>query len=417
MKCIIWLMQIIAALKRYKTALTENPAPLLWFSVASFLYFMGFSFYFTVFNLYLSEIGFPQSVIGTVLSARSFGSVLMTIPAALIVNKIGYRYNFLTAMGLAVCVQVLILLTKSVPMLVLLGGLLGTADALFMIGISPFMMDHTKEEYRNELFSLNNALQTFAFAGGSFLTFISGFLGVTDPVALYRGIMWTGVLCASLGMIIVAFRVHTSLRTSLSNPFTRERLSSLRGFTPLLIVLIVPRTLVGLGASLIIPFMNLYFKDIFALPGPQIGLIYTFGQLATAAGMLLVPLVVSRLGKVRTVVITELFSLPFMFILAKAGSLAYAIPSFLIRQALMNMSTPVSQQFNMEITPVHFRTITNGLMSMGDNLSRALGSLIAGYIIQYRGYSYSFYAAMVLYFISAIFYYVFLSPWDRKASS
>jgi len=93
------------------------------------------------------------------------------------------------------------------------------------------------------------------------------------------------------------------------NPFTRERLGSLRGFTPLLIVLIVPRTLVGLGASLIIPFMNLYFKDIFALPGPQIGLIYTFGQLATAAGMLLVPLVVRRLGKVRTVVITELFSL------------------------------------------------------------------------------------------------------------
>jgi len=36
------------------------------------------------FNLYLSEIGFTQSVIGTVLSARSFGSVLMTIPAALI---------------------------------------------------------------------------------------------------------------------------------------------------------------------------------------------------------------------------------------------------------------------------------------------------------------------------------------------
>jgi len=46
----------------------------------------------------------------------------MTIPAALIVNKIGYRYNFLTAMGLAVAVQVLILLTKSVPMLVLLGA-------------------------------------------------------------------------------------------------------------------------------------------------------------------------------------------------------------------------------------------------------------------------------------------------------
>jgi len=55
-----------------------------------------------------------------------------------------------------------------------------------MIGISPFIMDHTKEEYRNELFSLNNALHTFAFAGGSFLTFISGFLGVRDPIALYR---------------------------------------------------------------------------------------------------------------------------------------------------------------------------------------------------------------------------------------
>jgi len=83
--------------------------------------------------------------------------------------------------------------------------------------------------------------------------------------------MWTGVLCASLGMVIVTLRVHTSLRTSLSNPFTRERLGSLRGFTPLLIVLIVPRTLVGLGASLIIPFMNLYFKDIFAYPVPRLG--------------------------------------------------------------------------------------------------------------------------------------------------
>jgi MFS family permease len=409
-------MQIIRALKRYQTAFLENPSALLWFSVATFLYYTGFSFYFTVFNLYLSQIGFTQSVIGTVLSARSFGSVLMVIPAALIVNKVGYKNNFLLAMGLAVSVQTIILLTKSVPLLILLSGLLGCGDALFMIGIAPFIMDHTKEQYRNEIFSVNNALQTFAAAGGAFLTFVSGFLGISNPVTLYRDVMWTGVLCAISGLLVVFFRVQTQAHTALSNPFTKEHLSNLHGFVPLLLVLIVPRTLVGLGASLIIPFMNLYFKDTFHLPGPQIGLIYTFGQLATAAGMLLAPLLVTRIGKVKTVVITEILSLPFMFILARAGGLIYAVPSFLARQALMNMSTPVSQQFNMEITPAHFRTITNGLMSMGDNLSRALGSLIAGYLIQFRGYSYSFYAAMVLYLISAIFYYVFLSPWDRKQS-
>jgi MFS family permease len=285
-----------------------------------------------------------------------------------------------------------------------------------MIGIAPFIMDHTNAEYRNEVFSVNNALQTFAAAGGAFLTFVSGYLGIKDPLVLYRDVMWTGVVCAVSGLIVVFLKVQTQAHTSISNPFTREHLSNLRGFLPLRIVLIVPRTLVGLGASLIIPFMNLYFKEIFHLPGPQIGLIYTFGQIATAVGMLLAPLLVMHMGKVRTVVVTELLSLPFMFVLARAGTLVYAIPAFLTRQALMNLSTPVSQQFNMEITPSHFRTITNGLMSMGDNLSRALGSFIAGYIIQFRGYSYSFYAAMTLYLISALFYYVFLSPWDRRQS-
>jgi MFS family permease len=409
-------MQIVRTSNRFRTAFSKSHPALLWFSIATFLYYTGFSFYFTVFNLYLSQIGFSKSVIGTVLSARSFGSVLMTIPAAIIVNRVGYKNNFLLAMGLAVGVQTLILLTKSVPILILLSGLLGCGDALFMIGIAPFIMDHTNAEYRNEVFSVNNALQTFAAAGGAFLTFVSGFLGIKDPLVLYRDVMWTGVVCAVSGLIVVFLKVQTQAHTSISNPFTREHLSNLRGFLPLLIVLIVPRTLVGLGASLIIPFMNLYFKDIFHLPGPQIGLIYTFGQIATAVGMLLAPLLVMHMGKVRTVVVTELLSLPFMFVLARAGTLVYAIPAFLTRQALMNLSTPVSQQFNMEITPSHFRTITNGLMSMGDNLSRALGSFIAGYIIQFRGYSYSFYAAMTLYLISALFYYVFLSPWDRRQS-
>ncbi|NPV89023.1 MFS transporter [Coprothermobacteraceae bacterium] len=410
-------MKVNQIFRQYKSALDANPPVLKYFLVVAFLSEVGFTFYFTVFNLYLAGLGVSMGVIGTILSARSFGSVLMTVPAALVINRIGYRRTFVTAMLLAVVAQAVVLLTRSSVVLVGIGAILGLSDALFMIGTAPFLMDHTDARYRKEVFSFNGALFTLAFAAGSFLTYLSGYLRVGDPLRLYRTIMWSGVACAGVALILAALLIKTKSRASLSNPFTPENLKHLKGFYPLLAVLITPRVLVGLGASLIIPFMNLYFHDLFKLTGPQVGLVYTFGQLATAMGMLVAPLLAARLGYVKTIVFTELASLPFMYALAAAGSLTVALPAFLIRQALMNMSSPVSQQFNMELTPLQFRTITNGLMSMGDNLARAAGSLIAGFLIESRGYAASFYAAMLLYFISSVFYYVFLSPHESKVTA
>ncbi len=62
---------------------------------------MGLSIYGLLFNLYLKELGYGETTIGSLISTSSLGIALMAIPAALIIERFHVKQLVVTGMLLS----------------------------------------------------------------------------------------------------------------------------------------------------------------------------------------------------------------------------------------------------------------------------------------------------------------------------
>jgi predicted MFS family arabinose efflux permease len=164
--------------------------------------------------------------------------------------------------------------------------------------------------------------------------------------------------------------------------------------------------LIGAGAGLVIPFMNLYFARRFACTSSQIGVYFSLAAVFTAIASLLGPALARHFGMLRTAVAAQLLSLPFLVTLGAEQQLAVAVAAFWMRASLMQASTPLVQAFVMEALPVSLRARSTSLITLVWNVGWATSATLSGLIIQRFGYDVPFYITAGLYALAASVFYV-----------
>ncbi|MFH0777764.1 MAG: MFS transporter [Candidatus Eisenbacteria bacterium] len=185
-------------------------------------------------------------------------------------------------------------------------------------------------------------------------------------------------------------------------------LGNLRNTDWLLITkLCLPAFIIGIGAGLIIPFLNLYFKDLFGASAQTIGVLFAVLQCFMTAGTLLGPLFVKRMGMIRSVVVTQLASIPFMLVLCFSRDFPVVVVAFLLRGALMNMNQPLSTNFAMEAVRKEEHAVTNSMLMLAWTASWAISVQIGGLLIERYSYVPSFIAAIALYLAASWMYHRF----------
>ena len=92
-------------------------------------------------------------------------------------------------------------------------------------------------------------------------------------------------------------------------PEVRGNPPRLGGRVGLWLRLLLPQVVIGVGAGLVIPFLNLYVREKFGLSYGGTGLLFALSSLATGVAMLLQPLLVRRLGKLGAIVFVQALSL------------------------------------------------------------------------------------------------------------
>ncbi|HEY3316291.1 MAG TPA: MFS transporter, partial [Bacillota bacterium] len=129
----------------------------------------------------------------------------------------------------------------------------------------------------------------------------------------------------------------------------------------------------------------------------------------TAVATLIAPLLARRLGKVRTVVLTELASIPFLLLLAYSGNLPAVVASYYLRGALMNMGGPIQQTFVLEQVAEHQRATLTSLSAVLGSMGRGgIGPVISGYLQVVSGFHLAFTFTTVCYIIGmALFWWFF----------
>jgi MFS family permease len=158
---------------------------------------------------------------------------------------------------------------------------------------------------------------------------------------------------------------------------------------------------------MLMPFVNVFYRLRFNLSDPSIGAVFAASSLLTGCAALLAPVVASRLGKVRAIVVTQTLSIPFLLVMGFAPLGGVSAASYLVRTALMNMSSPLFPAYAMGLVPSRIRPLTAGLMMLAWNAGWAISSWISGHIQVSSGFTPLFLITGSLYVSSIVLTYVF----------
>jgi len=125
--------------------------------------------------------------------------------------------------------------------------------------------------------------------------------GPTDTLS-YQLALGSMVALSALAIIPLFFIRRTAAPTG---PPPELPWVQLRHDWRLFAIILLPSLIIGLGAGLMQPFMNVYFRNVYQKPDAAIGVVFALGGLAMAVAFFLGPPLADRLGKIQTVMLTH----------------------------------------------------------------------------------------------------------------
>jgi hypothetical protein len=350
---------------------------------------LGLFIHVLLFNLYLADQGFREDFMGRQAALMTLGMALGTFPWAAVVRRRGLRFTGVAAtLGVAAALILraqahgMALSGVSVLMGLFLGGWLVTntpAIAAFSLGATGF--------------SLNIGLSIAIGAVGGL---IGGRLpalvhelapNVADPVILKRiALMFAAAPVLAATAVLGGIRFPAAPAASHAGLHTARRF--LLKFLPAI-------ALWYTFCAGFIPFFNAYLRNRMNGSVAAIGGAYAFSHLPQAAAALLMPLLIARLGLVRSVVATQVLAALGVLAMLQARTLPQAALFYTVYIGLQVMSEPGLMNLLMRGVPTEERSAAmaaNLLLIFGINA--AVGAT-AGKLIVTRGYGALFTALSV----------------------
>jgi MFS family permease len=371
-----------------------------------------------LFNFYVLSLGYDEALLGNLVTASSLSALVVALPMGYLADLLGRKLALIFSGALMVVALVVMVFSPGATVFLLMNILFGVANSLAAVTMSPFLMENSGQEERTYLFSFSSGLQMASASLGSWIGgYLPSWVGAARGVGATSSQAYGGALLAIAVTYAVALIPLALLRTPQLEKSERTV------FAPITYAarhpgtlgkLILPLLLTSIGAGLIMPFMNVFFRQVYHQPDPVIGTLFAWGSLAMGIGLLIAPPLADRLGKIQLVVITQGLSIPFLMLLGFAPWFWLSAMAYYIRVALMNMSGPVYQTFVMEHVEPEARSTVASLVSMSWNFGWAFSPTISGWLQVRYGFGPAFMGTILLYALSVILYWLFFWKESEK---
>lgn len=357
------------------------------------------------FNLFILARKFDVEFLGLINAMPSIAALLLAIPLGRFSDRIGRRRSLLLGFFIVCVGYALQVLLPSKIGLVIIAFIIGAGNSLFVISQAPFLMSVSNDDNRALLFSMNFGLQTLAGTlGNLFAGFLPGlfaglFAVAADSSTAYQAVLLTCVILGSFALIPIFLIREAPVRKTLNGP---QRTNILTVFLrPMVWRLFISQFILGLGAAILIPYMNVFFRTKFEVPANSLGILFSLSALLTGIGSIIGPWVARKLNsKIKTIVITQGLAIGFLLLIGFAPLVEFAAIGFLLRTSLMNLANPLFSAFAMERTPDHDRGSVNSLLNISWMFGWAVGPYISGLVQKNYGFSPLFISTFILYSIS-----------------
>jgi MFS family permease len=411
------------SLARYLRSFTGFSRDARLFLLTTIVFGAALSLYWIDFNLYLESIGLDRPTIGWLLSVSQLAGVLVALPASALSDRLGRRTLMAAGMALA-AVAFLAFLPGHRPLVLVGVVMMGAGSQIVAVVQIPFIAEHTLPEQRNEYFAFWSALGFItsiasAIVGGQAATALAAHLGLTSAAAPYQ-ILLAGV--ALLGVLSLG----TVYLLASDRPAPEHERHSRPGRFGLVILdrnlffrLLLPGFLTSLGAGQLIPFLNVFIQTKFSLTLAEVNVVFAVTSLGTAAAILAQPALASRFGRIRSIVLVQGASIPFLAVLGFSPVLWTVIVALTVRNSLMNAGSPIFDAFSMErVTPAERATLAAGMTmmwSLGWTIAPLYYSALQATIGFTNGYAVDFVTIIVLYSVATALLWTWFRGTDTAA--
>ncbi|KIL44968.1 MFS transporter [Jeotgalibacillus soli] len=388
------------------------------FMLANVFIQIGLGMFMVIYNFYIRELGYDESVNGQVISMMSLATALVLLPAGLLSDRIGRKKIMI--IGAAITAATLFYRSFAVMGEALIYGAFATGFFVALIQVTgiPWLAENSTKKERVNLFSIHFSLMTGSQVVGSML---GG--GLTDlfyivfQFSALDSVRWAlviGSIFFTIGIMPLFMTKELPKSTRGKDLKIPRNVKVLKEETKRNIILIflfaAAQLLIGFGSGLVIPYLNLYFADRFDASTAYVGFIISGGQAMTAVAILIGPWVVKQLGEVKAVFVLQMLSLPFLLLTAYTESLLLASVGFLFRQALMNAGNPIQASLVMDLVGDRFKGLANSINQMVFNIGWAtMGPVSTGLVLiygSYWGYAWIFTVTAGLYLISSAYFLI-----------
>ena len=381
-----------------------------------------------MYNLYIVSLGYGPDFIGVVLFVATIGAGIAIFPAGICVDRFSGKSILIWSsvlIGVAGIGQILF----RQPFSLLASGFIAGVGAAFQLVVNaPFLTANSTLDERPHLFSVNIVLGLVTIVvgkilGGALPIWFRGtawlmaplpswfallLANQPDPRSYQFALLFAGIIAGpSFIPLFFMSNDHPSHPMGANIPL-RERLQQARNVpvsaiiaSPVFLLTLV-QVLIGLGAGLFVPYANLFFVQHLGASSALFGLIDGGATTLTALMTLVAPLLAVRIGRVNSIVLTELASIPLLVALGLTPLLPLVALFYLSRQPLMDMCMGILQVFSMEAAPRHFRGLANSSYQAGFQVANAITASLGGFIIVQFGYPPLFIGAAICYLLAIL---------------
>jgi len=340
---------------------------------------------------YLTGIGLTESQAGLVLTLTLVGDVVVSLYLTTRADRIGRRRMLIIGSILMAAAGLAFALTTNLLFLVIAG----TIGVISPSGneVGPFLsieqaaLSHiVPATARTEVFAwytLSGSLATAlgALCGGGLAQALQH--SAVTNVQSYRAVVF---LYAALGaaLALPLLRLSNSVEASpaSNDPAPSTSIAHLFGIARSRSIVLKLSGLFALdsfaGGFVVQSFAAYWFYLRFGVQPAALGVIFFWANVFAGISALFASRLASRIGLIRTMVVTHLPSNILLILVPLMPNLSLAVFVLLLRFSISQMDVPARQSYTMAVVPAEERSAAGGFTGVARTTGAAISPLLAG---------------------------------------
>lgn len=365
---------------------------------------------------------------GIIAGIATLSSIIVSILASVLSDKLERRDFFIWFGHIFYFIGMVLISFAYTIGIVLWASIVVNASTQFITyNQITIVADSTISSEKNQIFSLIFLIDNlFAVVGAILGSITFALYGDSINITTLLIIFQIGMVL-SLVELVLAFMIRdskslktekdkqqpiviipkTTISTNIKN--IRQSFFSKQIFIlPFLVV--TAGCIIGLGAGTSIIFLQIFFIRYYNLDPAFLSGMFALMGLITAVWGKLMGNLADKIGRIKTIISTQLIATTLLYLLATYPPVLIALITLLVRNAFMNGSGPIRSALITDNVPKNFRARWIALQAAGWSFFYSLGNFIGGSLIDAYGFWAAFLVTATLYLIGTLLFVLIKEP-------